>query len=298
MKNLLIFYTICIFHNALLAQKTYCFSLTKLSDVGLDVTYQFNHTASESAVGSVYIKGTGTLSLNEALLGPNGSSTFSRTFIWTKSGPGAYDVEITDFGCVTATNNDPMTSCFAALPVELTTFIATPLSITVKIEWNTASEKNSSHYEVERSIDGKMFEKIGIVKSNGNSYSKQSYELIDEKPMIGINYYRLKMVDLDASFEYSKVVSVYMNKNRNEKIFTISPNPASDRVTFNLSKDEGADAAIEIWDITGRLIYLRKLNKDDNLSNIDWNTEGVSKGIYFATFTNGGEKSTKKLIIN
>ncbi len=297
MKNLLIFYTICIFHNNLLAQ-TYCFSLAKLSETTNSVTYQFNHTASENAIGSVYIKGTGTLSPQDVVLGPNGTSTFSQTFTWTKSSSGAYDVEITDFGCITATTNIQMTSCFAALPVELTTFIATPLNTNVKIEWNTASEKNSSHYEVERSLDGKIFNKIGIVKSNGNSYSKQSYELIDEKPMKGINYYRLKMVDLDASFEYSKVVSVYMNKNGNEKIFTISPNPASDRVTFNLSKDEGADAAIEIRDITGRLIYLRKLNKDDNLSNIDWNTEGVSKGIYFVTFTNGGEKSIQKLIIN
>lgn len=228
------------------------------------------------------------------------TSLNNNTKIFTMSNP---SITISSGGIISTPNINIPSGCssvtiIAGLPVELLTLTATPLSKTTKIEWLTASEKNSSHFEIERSSDAKVFDKIGIIRANGNTYSKQDYEFLDEKPFQGINYYRLKMVDLDATYEYSKIVSVWMDKKGKDKIFTIAPNPARGNVNFNIFNGEESEAILDVRDIAGREIYHKKLNKADNIQKIDWNTEGVSKGVYFVTLTADGERITKKLILN
>jgi len=190
-----------------------------------------------------------------------------------------------------------ITATAVALPIELLYIRGEALDQSNKITWASATEENSSHFEVERSSDGITFEMIGIVAANGNTVTNQSYVLLDEKPLQGIGYYRLKMVDLDDTFEYSNVVSVSFNKKNNEIQLSISPNPATDVVHFAISKDEINNAIIEIHSITGQLIFQKMVNKNDTNPRFDWNTEGAVKGIYIATLTSGNERRMEKIII-
>jgi hypothetical protein len=183
------------------------------------------------------------------------------------------------------------------LPIELLYIRGEALDQSNKITWASATEENSSHFEVERSSDGITFEMLGIVAANGNTVTNQSYVLLDEKPLQGIGYYRLKMVDLDDTFEYSNIVSVSFNKKNNEIQLSISPNPATDVVHFAISKDEINNAIIEIHSITGQLIFQKMVNKNDTNPRFDWNTEGAVQGIYIATLTSGNERTMKKIII-
>lgn len=96
------------------------------------------------------------------------------------------------------------------LPVELTHFSAKANARTVELVWTTASEQDNSHFDVERSTDGKVFEAIGKVNGQGTTSLRTSYTFRDVQPASGTSYYRLKQVDYHGTYTYSKVEAVQM----------------------------------------------------------------------------------------
>ncbi|MDZ7876232.1 MAG: T9SS type A sorting domain-containing protein [Saprospiraceae bacterium] len=135
----------------------------------------------------------------------------------------------------------------AILPVELLNFQVTPLSKTAYLTWQTASERNASHFDVQRSRDGKTFEKLGQVKAHGNSATLQSYAFTDETPAVGTYYYRLQQVDFDGTTALSNIVSVEFGSKHKLQVF---PNPTKDKLTI-VSKSKGEYA---IFDMIGHEI--------------------------------------------
>jgi Secretion system C-terminal sorting domain len=114
----------------------------------------------------------------------------------------------------------------AVLPVNLLSFEGKKLkNNTNLLTWHVAEEKDLKAYHVEKSIDGKTFEQVGIVKAKG---SNSVYEFTDNNPNGGLSgvYYRLKMTDLDEKFEYSNIINLENDKIR--KGVKIYPNPVSD----------------------------------------------------------------------
>lgn len=97
---------------------------------------------------------------------------------------------------------------YIPLPVELTKFTAQTTGRAVQLAWTTASEQDSKHFEVERSADGKSFEAIGIVAAQGSTSLVTNYTFHDMSPLSGVAYYRLKQVDEDGTYTYSKTVAV------------------------------------------------------------------------------------------
>ncbi len=93
------------------------------------------------------------------------------------------------------------------LPVELTSFSAVKLTNGVKLSWTTASEINNSGFDIERSSNNKSFNKIAFIPGHGTSTEALSYSYVDNSQS-GKTYYRLKQVDFDGSFNYSKTVEV------------------------------------------------------------------------------------------
>lgn len=139
----------------------------------------------------------------------------------------------------------------APLPVALIAFTATAQSNTaVRLAWVTASEKNSHAFEVERSLDGKAFERIGTVAAAGSSSSRLTYELFDAQlPSAAGLYYRLKQVDQDGAFSYSPVRLVGLQGAAAGP--SLYPNPASGmaRLTGALPK-----TVVMVFDALGRLV--------------------------------------------
>lgn len=173
------------------------------------------------------------------------------------------------------------------LPVDLISFEATPVkNEKVKLNWVTASEENSSHFEVERSPDGENFAKIGIVNSAGNTINIQNYELLDERPFVGSNYYRLRQVDVDGSFSYSetKLVSILPTGQK----ITVYPNPAKN-VIF-----------IDGFETTGQLVIydeLGKVVKELNTIESEIDIRSIPSGVYYFNFLSTQYNETKKMII-
>ncbi|MEO6283019.1 MAG: T9SS type A sorting domain-containing protein [Dyadobacter sp.] len=120
----------------------------------------------------------------------------------------------------------------SALPVTLISFKARAQEQTVYLEWETSQEKNSSHFDVERSRDASLWIKIGRVTSQ-NAISEENegggrYDLSDLTPAAGINYYRLKMVDLDSTFAYSQITHVELGGGD----IVVYPNPVLGKIHF------------------------------------------------------------------
>lgn len=137
------------------------------------------------------------------------------------------------------------------MPVELI-FLKSGLEAkAVKLEWATASERNSSHFEVERSTNGLAFERIGLVLSNNFSSQRINYSFLDDQPLAGTSYYRLRQVDLDGAFAYSKVVTV---RRAGPVAFKLHSNIVTNDLQFELPESLSAMRLL-IYDKMGKLVF-------------------------------------------
>lgn len=138
-----------------------------------------------------------------------------------------------------------------ALPVKLLNFNGKVSDANqVDLTWSTSEELNSSHFEIQRSANGKDWNNIGQVSAQGESRISQAYYFTDMKPSRGDNMYRLKMVDLDATFSYSRIINM---KIENAFSLTLFPNPASDRLTITASNGS-AIQKVQIYSLIGKLV--------------------------------------------
>jgi hypothetical protein len=139
----------------------------------------------------------------------------------------------------------------APLPVQLAGFVAAPQGpAAVRLTWLTASELNSARFEIERSLDGVVFQKVGAVTAAGSSSTARSYQFVDTAPAAGATqlYYRLRQVDADGKATYSPVRSVA----RAGAGLALFPNPATGRATL---AGASANANVTVFDTLGRLLF-------------------------------------------
>jgi hypothetical protein len=127
-------------------------------------------------------------------------------------------------------NNGDNYTTTAQLPVEMTTFTARPEGSFIRLQWSTATEVNNDYFDIERSADGRVFEKIGHVKGASESLTEKSYEFIDKNPLAGSNYYRLRQVDFDGTAAYSPIVSADILMKDHIVLY---PNPANNFMTIS-----------------------------------------------------------------
>ncbi|HYF29817.1 MAG TPA: T9SS type A sorting domain-containing protein [Chitinophagaceae bacterium] len=160
------------------------------------------------------------------------------------------------------------------LPVKLLSITAQRNEKAVLVNWSTASETNFSHFEVERSEDGLHFTTLG--KINGTPGNRvQSYQFTDKAidnalRLGGTFYYRLKMVDMDGSFEHSKVVTVRFDIGFIE-LQSIYPNPFIGEIKIKLYMQKATDADIILMDALGRSVMRgikKQLLKGENVITI------------------------------
>lgn len=136
------------------------------------------------------------------------------------------------------------------LPVSLIAFNASEEKGTVSLNWATAMEKNNQGFEIQRSQNAHNWSKIGFVagqSSDGNSNRELPYRFVDAQPLPGLNYYRLKQLDFDGTYEHSPVRSVAFASG-----MALYPNPTADgrfRLPANLKAH-----AVEVFDLTGRKV--------------------------------------------
>lgn len=175
-----------------------------------------------------------------------------------------------------------------ALPVRLAAFTAQESEKGVDLSWKTASETISSYFGIERSGDAKNWHQIGRVIATGESGQPVYYGFRDEERVSGERFYRLKMVDVDSSFAYSKICHVAMSTERGIVLY---PNPATTSVTLRTSN--AVISSVELFDEVGKSVS----NFQPMPGEMSLSLSNVPPGIYFLRLgTAGGVVETKKLV--
>ncbi len=146
----------------------------------------------------------------------------------------------------------PSNQSIAPLPVGLLAFGAQRHGQQVDLNWATASEKNSRSFEVERSADGKKFSTVLSKAAQGSTSARTDYTAADRRPLPGLAYYRLKLVDLDGTQAYSPVVTV---AGDGQVEIGIYPNPTAGKVTIRVPESLATSAPrVRISDLMGRVV--------------------------------------------
>lgn len=179
-------------------------------------------------------------------------------------------------GVITAQNN-------VSLSLDLKQFAVEKAGSQANLTWSTVVENQSNGFEIERSANGKSFQKIGFVKSqsmNGNSDGTLNYAYADVTPLAGTNYYRLKHISKDGSPAYSEIRKVTFGSIT--AAVTIAPNPFKDRIEIGgLSVGQ----EIKFTDMSGKVMMTKTVSSANEVIS----TSGVVDGIYILTVLEKGK---------
>jgi hypothetical protein len=183
------------------------------------------------------------------------------------------------------------------LPVTLLDFKATKANDAIGLLWTTANEFSLAKYNVERSATGNNFYSIGSVPSTNTSFIKV-YQWLDNAPLAGVNFYRLKILDLDGTFKYSMVVKMDMNARKGISVY---PNPVTGHLLLlQMYGQLKGDYFINLYNSNAEKMMSSRITHDGNdaVRSIPLN-KNLPTAVYYLEISDPGKnKTTLKLYIN
>ncbi len=185
---------------------------------------------------------------------------------------------------VTACVSNPASAALTVngiLPLSLLDFKARINNEKVELTWITEAEKNTDHFDVQRSEDGVNFRSIGKIKTN-NSNLRNNYSFEDEQPSL-VNYYRLKMVDRDEKFTFSKTLKVQRSVSN---LISVQPNPFMNEIVLKADLTSAQQILIRIADVKGQVVYTKAVNAIRGMNTITaGGLNNLRSGMYFVHVT-------------
>lgn len=176
------------------------------------------------------------------------------------------------------------------LPVTLISFTVSKENESVQLKWSTAMETNSESFDVEHSLTGKSWQKVGNVLASGESSAEIKYTFTDTNPADGENLYRLKMIDADGTFAYSGIRSVGIELGEGVVIY---PNPVADRLYLKIT-DWTKINKVQMFDLNGKAIFNSTKAPVDGID-----VKNLPSGLYAVRVTsNNGATNSFKVVIN
>ncbi len=211
--------------------------------------------------------------------------------IWDASG--TPDAGLAGYYLAPGWTDNPLTA--SLLPVNLQSFRAfanAPNS--VLILFSTASEQNNDRFEIERSRDGRVFERIGEVRGAGEAQTRRDYTFSDRNPLNGLNYYRLLQVDFDGRATFSPIVAVWFGKIAE---ITVFPSPATDLLQIKWAEAGEETVAWKVFDNNGRLLKAGAAPVE-NGKVLEVDISRLPAGIYTLRLANNNFSGVKRFIKN
>lgn len=175
----------------------------------------------------------------------------------------------------------------SVLPLDFLTFNVVEKTATALLTWATANEVNTAHFNIQKSIDGKIFADIGRLGS-ANTPGTHHYTFTDPTPVSGINYYRLQQVDLDGRYTHSKTVSMVYSSSG----IKIYPNPVAHSIKANVAVN--AKWMMSVYDNNGRVVLQKPAKSDDGYLSVD--VSGLQPGYYVLVIDNGKTKFRERFL--
>ncbi|MFT3846795.1 MAG: T9SS type A sorting domain-containing protein [Lacibacter sp.] len=251
--------------------------------------------------------GTGHDQLNLTTTGPFTTNLSTVTLNVTDIGPAplqSYTILTTtgDFSGTFATANIPsgfsltynstsvvLNKLSFPLPAVWGEFAAARSGNSVKLNWKTLQENNTSQFAVQYSTDGRKYSNLGTIPAKGNSGLTSNYSFTHELPLqTGNNFYRIQLTDLDGKTDYS-VIRVVSFNNQNNKRIVIMPNPVRD--ILQLITDENVE--VKLTDMNGRIVKVQTLTKGTNRIEVN----SLKPGLYtIGTYKNNQLVETQVMV--
>ena len=171
----------------------------------------------------------------------------------------------------------------AILPIKLTSFTGDKREGINRLMWTTASEDNNAGFEIQRSVDGLSFTSLGFVAAKGEQSSgqMQHYSFEDARPEISTNYYRLKQIDRNDKFEFSKTISIAGASLKDLKLIAVYPNPVKNVLRVKLEVPVAQQTTAVIIDAVGKLAMRHVVQLSQGEHDLDIPVSGLSQGSYY-----------------
>lgn len=182
-----------------------------------------------------------------------------------------------------------------ALPLTMGDFNASKRQNTVQLNWNTLTETNTSHFDIERSTDGTHFSKIGQVNAAGDATDIKYYQYADQAvPLVKTVFYRLKMTDKDQSFRYSRIIAVTTDNS----LITLRlfPNPVSEIVQVQVYSGRKENALIRITDAAGSEVLHKNITLQEGNNGSSLSVSHLPSGYYLLTVISESFTYSEKMI--
>jgi uncharacterized repeat protein (TIGR01451 family) len=187
-------------------------------------------------------------------------------------------------------------SVSGTLPLSLLSFKGNRQTDQVKLEWSTAFENNTKHFEIERSIGNNTFTRIGQLTAAGSSISNMNYSFVDHSIVSANLMYRLKMVDKDGTFKYSPIL-FFPERSAQQEIQKIVNNPFYNEFGIVLTSDKKVAATIILSDVNGRTIRRKSETLNYGVNNfIFGDLENLLPGTYIIQVITGETMMKSKVV--
>jgi hypothetical protein len=184
-------------------------------------------------------------------------------------------------------------SSAGGLPVKLLSFSGNRSNETTDILfWQVVDEINMKNYEVQLSNNGFDFKTIGAVVISNSSSNNKTYDFTNNVISSSINFYRLKMVNIDGSFAYSNILKL-SNKQKNINTLDVMPNPAKANLFVHINAIQAHQCTIEIVNLLGQTILKKNIQTIKGINTMLINVSNLPRGVFFLKV----EDMIKKLIL-
>jgi len=210
----------------------------------------------------------------------------TETITLTNLAAGIYYVRV--YGYLSIENEFTVQVTGAPLAIKLLDIAASNEGSKNRVNWTTAEENKDDRFELERSSDGTTFNRIASIEANGIA---SQYTHWDDQPFEGRNHYRLKMIDGQGRYSYSKVVSAISAATGSFKVNAF-PNPTDGQITVSVSGAVGENALLTVTDISGRIIH--QVSKPAQQTVID--LSNLAAGMYLVKYSD--DQHTETIRIN
>lgn len=208
------------------------------------------------------------------------------------------------FGIVAANTNEAYISpntyannlLGAVLPLDLLSFHANAQAKSVKLDWTSANEVDFAGYELQRSTDGRAFQKLAWIDGAGQAFNTYSY--LDEAVQAGRTYYyRLEMQDFDGTTTYSAVRTARLPLCVEEGKLLVQPNPAKGKFYVQFGLSTPAAVQLELYAPNGQRVYAQAYNLNEGENQLLVNTSPYPAGLYTAIIRAGEQEWSSQVVI-
>ncbi|MFK7950782.1 MAG: T9SS type A sorting domain-containing protein [Saprospiraceae bacterium] len=208
-----------------------------------------------------------------------------------------YKISISEAGLSPNVGGTVTAGSCPTLPVELIDFKANIKHNNVQLTWTTASEENNAGFEVQRSTDGKNYETLVFKEGAGSTVIEHNYFCDDENLRKGqVYYYRLKQVDFNGQFIYTKVVTAAL-KNESVVINNFYPNPTNGVTQLEYETTVDTELSAIVYNVSGQELIRNVQMITAGTNNLSFDFSSLSIGIYFVKLQAGEDIQYQKLII-